>query len=56
MKVYNINWVDAYGDETVGTALFAELELAELYVERMLKPMDDGNTYSVGELFVVTEL
>ncbi len=56
MKVYNINWIDEDGNENTGTALFSELELAEFYMERMLKTMDDGNTYSVGELFVVTEL
>jgi hypothetical protein len=56
VKVYNINWIDEDGNENTGTALFSEFELAEFYMERMLNPMNDGNTYSVGELFVVTEL
>ena len=56
MKVYNINWVDESDNSNEGTALFATRELAELYIRRMLEPMDDGNIYSVGKLFVVTEL
>jgi hypothetical protein len=40
--------------------LFASLELAELYLRVMLNPMVekgfDGNTYTIGELVVVTEL
>ena len=56
MKVFNINWSDESGNKEVGTALFINRELAELYVERMLAPMDDGNIYEVGELLVVTEL
>lgn len=56
MKVYNINWVDESDNNNEGTALFATRELAEWYVRRMLEPMNDGNVYSVGELFVVTEL
>ena len=60
MKVWNINWVDEDGNRNVGTALFAELELAELYLARILQPMVekgfDSNTYTIGELGVVTEL
>lgn len=60
MKVWNINWVDEDGNDNVGTALFASLELAELYLRVMLNPMVekgfDGNTYTIGELGVVTEL
>lgn len=56
MWVYNINFVDTDGNENEGTALFLTQELAELYIRRMLEPMNDGNTYSVGRLAVVTEL
>lgn len=56
MKVYNINWVDADGNDNEGTALFVNRELAEMWVKQMLEPMNDGNVYSVGELSVVTEL
>jgi hypothetical protein len=60
VKVWNIDWVDEDGNYNVGTALFAELELAEAYLNRMLMPMVeqglDGNTYTIGELAVVTEL
>lgn len=56
MKVYNINWTDESGNEETGTALFSNRELAQAYVNRMLAPANDGNTYEVGELFVVTEL
>jgi hypothetical protein len=56
VKVYNINWTDESGNEETGTALFSNRELAQAYVNRMLAPANDGNTYEVGELFVVTEL
>ena len=56
MRVYNISWVDEHGNEEQGTALFAYRELAEAWIKQMLEPMQDGNTYSVNELSVVTEL
>jgi hypothetical protein len=55
-SVWNVVWTDEDNNQNSGTALFADRELAQAYIDRMLAPMNDGNTYEANEQFVVTEL